>query len=152
MGAGSIRRVRRATPGRWLALGLLAFLGACSSGTDPDVKPTLADVRISGSSSVPLRVVVSTDFVEFIDPQTLERRQILNDADTLTVESLPYTDRIPLTDRGSIIVDVANLTDTPATVRLQVTLDSGQDPYDRQATMSQGGALRYVFSYFSPTL
>ena len=50
------------------------------------------------------------------------------------------------------MVDVSNPSDIPATVRLQVNLDTNQDSYDPEATMSAGGALRYVFSFFSPRL
>ncbi len=95
--------------------------------------------------------MVSTDFVETINDATAERGAIFNTADTTTINTLPYTDVVLLTDQGSIVVDVANPSDTPATVRLQVNLDTGQSPYDRTAIMSEGGALRFVFSFFSPT-
>lgn len=131
---------------------LLAGVAACSSSTDPAVKPTRATIEVTGTVPVPLRLVVSRDFVEFVDPTTLERRQSLNQADTLSLTTLPYVQEIELNDSGDLFVELANPSETPATARLRVELDSGQDPYDREATMSEGGALRYVFSFFSPTL
>ena len=90
--------------------------------------------------------------VDVIDPVEGTRRQSFNSADTLVLTSLPYTTTIQLTELASIVVEVSNPAVTPATVRLRVEVDSGQQPYDREAIMSEGGALRYVFSYFSPQL
>lgn len=134
----------------WGVLLLLAT-AACSTTTDPDVKPSRADVTISGSSTVPLRLIVSTDFYETINQLTGERGQVFNSSDTLTVETLPHVMSVQLSDLGSVVVDVSNPSETEATVRLQVAMDSGQTPYDQTAIMSQGGALRFVFSYYSPT-
>lgn len=125
---------------------------ACSTGTGPDVKPTRADVSVTGDSPVPLRLIVSTDFVETLNTETLERSQIFNSADTTFIQTLPYSRSVQLTDLGSIVVDLSNPDTLVADVRLRVDLDSGRSGYDRSATMSQGGALRYVFSYFSPVL
>ncbi len=75
---------------------------------------------------------------------------MFNDADTTYITALPYTQTVALTDLGSIVVDVSNPSDVPATVRLVVELDSRQSPYDREAQMSEGGALRYVFNFLSP--
>jgi len=135
----------------WGVLLVLAAVVGCSTTTDPDLKPTRADITISGSSTVPLRLVVSTDFYETINQLTGERGQVFNSADTLTVETLPYVSSVQLSDLGSVVVDVSNPSETEATVRLQVAMDSGQSPYDQTAIMSQGGALRFVFSYYSPT-
>ncbi|HSG47197.1 MAG TPA: hypothetical protein VLA43_05190 [Longimicrobiales bacterium] len=137
---------------RVLGVALLATAAAgCSTSTDPDLKPTRADITISGSTTVPLRLIVSTDFYETINQLTGERGQVFNSADTLTVETLPYVSSVQLSDLGSVVVDLSNPSDTEATVRLQVAMDSGQSPYDQTAIMSQGGALRFVFSYYSPT-
>lgn len=128
----------------------VSVLTACSSSTDPDVKPTRADITVTGSSTVPLQLVVSTDFVELFDQVNQERQVSLTTADTITIETLPYDSRVQLTDLGKIYVDLSNPSDIEATVRLRVEVDSGQDPYDRQAIMSEGGALRFVFSFFEP--
>lgn len=131
--------------------GAMVALAACDTSTDPDVKPTRADVTVTGSTTVPLRLIVSTDFDEFFDQASGARGQSFNSADTLTITTLPYQNTVPLSDLGKVVVDLSNPSDVEATVRLRVEMDSGQEPYDRQAIMSQGGALRFVFSFFSPT-
>lgn len=130
---------------------LMAGLTGCSTTTEPDLKPQRADITVSGSSTVPLRLIISTDFYETINELTGTRGQVFNSADTLTLESLPYRSSVQLTDQGSIVVDLSNESETEASVRLQVAMDSGQQPYDQSAIMSLGGALRFVFSYYSPT-
>ena len=125
-------------------------LAGCSG--ESELKPTRANITVTGQSTVPLRLIVSTEFIETIDDVTFERGQSFLSADTITLSTLPYNDVVFLTDDASIVVDVSNASDTPATVRLQVNLDTNQSPYDQEATMSQGGAQRYVFSFFSPRL
>lgn len=137
---------------RGLALTLAVASAACSTGTNPDVKPTRADISLSGSTTVPLQLVVSTDFFETWDPVNAVRAQVFNHADTFLITSLPYDRVVQLNESGSVVVDVSNPSVTEATVRLRVELDSGQPPYDQTGVMSEGGALRFVFSYFSPTL
>jgi hypothetical protein len=135
-----------------VAVGAMMAFAACDSSTDPDLRPTRADITVTGSTTVPLRLVVSTDFDEFFDPVTGERGQSFNTADTLTLTTLPYQNTVDVSALGKVVVDLSNPSDVEATVRLRVEMDSGQDPYDREAIMSQGGALRFVFSFFSPTL
>ena len=136
----------------WIIVSAVTSVALVACGSESDLKPTRADVLVTGESSVPLRIIVSTDFIETIDQVTFERGQSFLDADTVFIQSLPYQDAIALTEDASIVVDVSNPSDIPATVRLQVNLDTNQDSYDREATMSEGGALRYVFSFFSPRL
>lgn len=144
---GLSRRARQVT----LAVGLVPFaLSACSTTTEPDFKPTSADISVSGTSSVPLRLIVSTDFSETFDPEEFVREQIFNSADTILISSLPYEETVHLTDIASIVVDLSNPSATPATVRLIVQLDGGQTPYDQEAIMSEGGSLRYVFNWLAP--
>jgi hypothetical protein len=128
----------------------LVAVAACSTSTSPDTKPTSAEIRVTGTAPDSLRLIVSTDFFETIDQVDGTRGQVFNSADTSYITTLPYTETVALTDLGSIVVDVSNPSDVPATVRLMVEVDSGQNPYDREATMSEGGALRYVFNFFSP--
>lgn len=154
MSATSRRRRSGASPSKLVARGLAALLvaagAACNSSTDPEVKPSQAEIRITGTATEPLRLVVSTDFVETINQGTGTRAQVFNTADTVMITSLPYTETVTLTDLGSVVVDLSNQTDVVATVRLFVELDGGQPPYEQEAMMSAGGALRYVFAYFSP--
>jgi len=132
------------------AASCLVVAAACSTSTSPDIKPTTAEITITGTAAAPLRLIVSTDFFETFNTTTGERGQVFNTADTFFVSTLPHEQTVSLTDLGSVVVDVSNPADDPATVRLFVELDSGQPPYDREATMSEGGALRYVFNYVSP--
>lgn len=137
----------------WAAVVVAGVVSAaCSNSTGPDVKPTRAEITVTGSSPVPLRLVVSTDFVETINTETGVRSQVFNSADTSFINTLPFSRMVQLTDLGSIVVDLANPDTAVAAIRMRVELDSGQSPYDQSANMSQGGALRYVFNYFSPRL
>ena len=142
-----MRRVRNVL----IALVGMAGTAACSSGTQPDSKPTEAQIRVEGTSTVPLQLLTSRDFFETVNQGTGEIRQVLNTADTVFIETLPYEARVPLTSLGSIYVELANLEDTPANVRLQVDLDNGQG-YDRSATMSEGGALVYAYVFLQTVI
>lgn len=140
---------------RLLAQGLLlgaclATLSACGSTTSPDQRPSEAEIRVTGSSTVPLRLIVSTDFFETINQVDGTRAQVFVTADTLTIEDLPYSDLVTLGDLSSIVVDVSNPDETPATVRVFVELDGGQPPFDQEGIMSQGGSIRYVYNWVSP--
>ena len=103
---------------------------------------------MDGTTPVPLELVVSIDFYEVQDAVTLEVSQVIQSADT-TLITPPYDQTVDLGVGGSVLVKLANHDVTPANVRLRVDLDTGQDPYDRSATMSEGGALRYVFLFLS---
>jgi hypothetical protein len=99
-----------------------------------------------------LRLIVSTDFFETFDPVEGVRDQVFVTADTTLIEALPYSGSVTLSSISSIVVDLSNPDETPATVRLVVELDGNQPPYDREATMSLGGALRYVYNWVAPEL
>lgn len=129
-----------------LALAVLG-LGACSSDNEPDTKPTEAHIRVEGTAPGALELVVSTDFFEDVDDMTGEVFQVFNESDTTSLETLPHTRVVQLTDLGSIVVELTNHLEEPAQVRLRVELDSNQEPFDRTATMSEGGTLRYVFVF-----
>lgn len=123
---------------------------ACSSSsTETDRMPTEASIAVSGSTTVPLRLIISTDFTETLNQATGQRAQVIHAADTINVSTLPWSRDVTLNETASILVDLSNPADVSANVRLQVNLDSGQPPYDQSATMSRGGALRYVFNFFT---
>ncbi len=144
------RSARRLLPQGLLLGACLATLAACGSTTSPDQRPSEAEIRVTGSSTVPLRLIVSTDFFETIDQVDGTRAQVFVTADTLTIEDLPYSDIVTLGDLSSIVVDVSNSDETPATVRVFVELDGGQPPFDQEGIMSQGGSIRYVYNWISP--
>ena len=123
---------------------------ACSSSsTETDRMPTQAAIAVSGSTTVPLRLIISTDFTETLNQATGQRAQVIHAADTINVSTLPWSRDVTLNETASILVDLSNPADESANVRLQVNLDSGQPPYDQSATMSRGGSLRYVFNFFT---
>lgn len=123
--------------------------GACSSGTSPEEKPTQARIQVEGTAPAPLRLVVSTDFFEtFVEGEVV---QVIRQADTSFIDP-PFDQTVPLTDLGSVLVELTNLEVEPAQVELRVDLDSGQDPYRQSATMSEGGTLRYVFVFLQTVL
>lgn len=129
----------------------MALLSMGCGLTDSDVKPTSARVRAEGTAPGQLQLVVSTDFFEDVNDITFEVFQVIESADTFFID-LPHDETLPLTDLGSVIVALTNHDTVPAQVRLRVDLDSGQDPYDQSATMSEGGTLRYVFSFLEVIL
>jgi hypothetical protein len=101
---------------------------------------------------VPLRLIVSTDFFETVDPLDGSRGQVFVTADTLSIDSLPYNETFVLGALSSVVVDVSNPDETPATVRVEVELNGGQEPFTQEGVMSQGGSIRYVYNWISPQL
>lgn len=132
--------------------GVVATATACGSSTSPPQRPSEATVRLTGETTVPLRLIVSTDFFETLDPLEGTRDQVFVTADTLTIETLPYNETFVLGALSSIVVDVSNPDETPATVRLEVELNGGQQPFEQEGVMSQGGSIRYVYNWISPQL
>lgn len=132
-----------------VALGVLA---ACSTTTSPEQRPSEAQIRVTGNAPGPLRLIVSTDFFETVDPVDGVREQVFVTADTTLIDALPYSGSVTLSSISSIVVDLSNPDETPATVRMVVELDGNQPPYDQEATMSLGGALRYVYNWVAPSL
>lgn len=134
-----------------LAAAAALLAGACSSGTQPDEKPTQAVIRVEGTTPGALRLVVSTDFYERVHPTTGEIIQVLNSSDTLTVSGLPYRHAAPLGSLGSVYVSLSNAAVESAAVRLRVELDNGRG-YDQSATMSEGGTLTYVYVFLQTVI
>lgn len=138
--------------GRRLALlslvAMSGFLAACGSPSEPEEKPSTAQIRVEGTTPVPLQLVVSTDFFQVQDAVTLQISEVVESADT-TFITLPYEDVVDLGVGGSVLVGLTNHDTIPANVRLRVNLDTGQNPYDQAATMSEGGTLRYVFLFLA---
>ena len=138
---------------RGAAVGLaLTVAASCSTTTSPEQRPSEAQIRVTGSSPGPLRLIVSLDFFETFDPVEQIREQVFVTADTTMIDALPYSGSVTLSALSSIVVDVSNPDEEPATVRVVVELDGNQPPYDQEATMSLGGALRYVYNWVAPAL
>jgi len=123
---------------------ILAGGAACSSGTAPNERPTEARVEVLGSAPSPLELVTVTEFFEAVENGEIVQVPIL--ADTFAVTP-PFERTVALTELGSIVVELTNYEEEPATVELRVRLDNGAQPYSGSATMSEGGSLRYVFVF-----
>jgi len=126
--------------------GVIILVGgaACSSGTAPEERPTEARIEVLGSAPSPLELVTVTEFFESVEEGEVVQIPIVSD--TLAVTP-PFERTVALTDLGSIVVELTNYEEEPATVELRVRLDNGADPYSGSATMSEGGSLRYVFVF-----
>ncbi len=125
------------------AAAALVALAACSLGTDAPDKPTSARVRVEGTTPHPLLLVTATDFYEQIDPSSGATTAVANRADTTEI-ALPFESTIDLTATGSVYVELRNLLEPVASVRLRVELDNGKG-YDRSATLSDDAALIYYY-------
>lgn len=131
---------------RTVLLTALLVTAACSSGLEPEERPSSARIRAEGTAPGQLELIVSTQFYAVEDAVTLEVSHIVESADTFLID-LPYENTVDVSSTGSVYVNLANPDSVPANVRLRVNLDSGQQAYDQTATMSEGGALRYVFLF-----
>ena len=152
MNGHSVRKLQSAR--RWAAAFVLTSMvgaTACSTGGEPDVKPTTARIQVEGSTPAPLQLVISTDFYEILDDVNFEILQVVRQADTLFID-LPFDQTFSLTSEGNLLVALTNHEAVPAQIRMRVELDSGQDPFDQNATMSEGGTLRYVFTFLETVL
>ncbi len=125
----------------WIPAALV--LAACSTGLDADDVPTTARVRVDGAAPDELTLVVSTNFFEQINLETLERSAVLQEADTLAL-SLPYDAYWPLNDLASVYVELLYVPTSTASVTLRVNLDNGE-AFEQAATLSDNARLIYYW-------
>lgn len=118
----------------------------CSLTGGPDDKPSEARVRVEGSSPHPLSLIVATNFYEQLNLETGARSVVLVSSDTSEI-SLPHDRAVDLGETGSVYVELLNPLVATATVRMRVDLDSGQNPYDQSATLSDRASLIYYFLF-----
>lgn len=129
-----------------LVAAVLVPLGACNSllGTS-ERQPNEARVVVTGSSAVPLRLVLSTNFTAELNAETGNW-----DVNLLTFEThdleLPIEQTVQLnTDR--FFARLVNLSDeVVATVHMQVLFD-GRLAYNQQATL-QDARLEFIHVFF----
>jgi hypothetical protein len=134
------RRIARAGA----TLALVLALGACDSilGTS-DGLPANAFIDVTGSSAVPMRVVMSNNFFASWDAQNGRYNIDLIAADTLTFD-VPLSHTFPLNRAPGFYVVLANTdTETTANVRLRVRMDR-TTVFDQQAAM-RDARLEYVY-------
>jgi hypothetical protein len=118
-------------------------LAACNLGTNLDDIPTTARVRVAGAAPDEIKLIVSTDFFEQLNLETLERRAVLQTSDTLTL-TLPYDQTWDLTELASVYVELLYEPTSTASVTMRVNLDNGES-YEQAATMSTGAQLIYYW-------
>lgn len=133
-------QVRRVLAGAML----LSPLG-CSEILDSSIEtPEEAMVTITGSSPVPLQLILSSRFIGIWNPDEGKYDVSLNAADTVQVASLPISRTHPMNETGVFFVRLTNpdLVET-ATIELRVRID-GREVYSQAATM-RDASLEYVF-------
>jgi hypothetical protein len=125
---------------------LAVSTAACDSLLDTSQDyAELAHVRITGSSAVPLTLVLSNDFIRNVN-ELGETSIILVTADTQVVD-LPVDATLPLGDGLRILARLINPdTAVTATIHMRVFLDD-DEVYNQQATM-RDASLEYYFTYF----
>jgi hypothetical protein len=136
---------QRARRMRLCALALLLPVAGCSEILDSSREaPDEAEVTVSGTSAVPLRLIVSARFIGIWNPEEGEWDVTLNLADTIQVSTLPVTRRQELNETGVFFVRLTNpdLEET-ATVHMRVRID-GREVYSQAATM-RDASLEYVY-------
>ncbi|MGH7503680.1 MAG: hypothetical protein ACREL7_18295 [Longimicrobiales bacterium] len=129
-----------------LALILTGSTAACDSllDTTPDYAE-FAHVRVTGSSDVPLKLVLSNNFTALPDDDG-EIVVSLIDADTQVID-LPIDESYPLGEGLRILARLINPdTAVTATIHMRVFLDD-DEVYSQQATM-RDASLEYYFAYF----
>ena len=140
---------QRARPGGALAavaMILVASTTACDSLLDTSQDyAELAHVRVTGSSAVPLKLVLSNDFIRNVNDQGQVTVSLVT-ADTQVV-SLPIDASMPLGNNLRILARLINAdTAVTATIHMRVFLDD-EEVYSQQATM-RDASLEYYFTYF----
>ncbi len=112
---------------------------------EPDEGAERAVVSIVGSSSVPLALLTSTDFVVVLDPETSSTDVELNSSDTSSVASLPFNQTYGISLNDRFFVRLSNPdTTVVASVRMSVSID-GQDLYDASGEITGERWLEFVY-------
>lgn len=129
---------------------LITILTASTAGCDSLLDTSqdyadLAHVRITGSSAVPLTLVLSNDFIRNVNDQGQTTITLVS-ADTQVV-TLPVDATKPLGNQLRILARLINPdTAVTATIHMRVFLDD-DEVYNQQATM-RDASLEYYFTYF----
>jgi hypothetical protein len=129
-----------------VAMILVASTTACDSLLDTSQDyADVAYVRVTGTSSVPLKLVLSNNFVRNINDQGQTTVSLVT-ADTQIV-TLPIDAWMPLGNNLRILARLINAdTAVTATIHMRVFLDD-EEVYNQQATM-RDASLEYYFTYF----
>jgi len=108
---------------------------------------TDAQVLVTGTSPIPLTLVLSNDYTRILDAQTGEMVTTLIRADTLYLD-LPIDRVYPFGEGARILVRLINPDSTvTADVHMRVLLDRKEEVYNQRATM-RNATLEYIFAYY----
>ena len=128
-----------------LLAGLAGAAAGCSEILDSSINvPEEAEVTVTGSSPVPLRLVMSSRFLGIWNAEEGKYDVMLNAADTVTVTSLPITRTHPLNETGVFFVRLTNPDlEQTASIEMRVRID-GREVYSQSANM-RDASLEYVY-------
>jgi len=121
---------------------------ACDSLLDTSQEfATSAQVIVTGTSAVPLDIIMSNDFNASQDPVSGDVSVSLFAADTLS-RDVPIDETYPITDRLRFFVRLINPSeDETAVVNMRVLLDGKDEVYNVNVSLKDA-SIQYIFSYF----
>jgi hypothetical protein len=127
------------------ALPFVMIAGGCGI-VDNEEPGDTAEITISGTTPVPLELIMSNNFFQLFDQQTSEIVLALVDADTVGLDDLPYTENYALDGSRRFFLRLINTDSVVASVRIQVRI-SGVDPYD-VTTILNASQHEYLYGAF----
>ncbi len=137
-------RRRWRSPSNTLLPLLLIGASGCGLLETEDRGAEEAVVDITGDTPVPLQLITSDAFVVALDPETLLETVQFARADTITLDSLPFSNPYAIAAFDRFLIRLSNPDSAVASVRMTVTVD-GSVEYDQPATISEGGSLEFRF-------
>lgn len=137
-------RIRRASTSLIVASALLVG-AACSSILDTSRGiPERAEVTVTGTSPVPLRLLMSNRFTATLIPETGQWAVSLLSSDTATLTSLPATRSMPFNEYGVFFVRLIQ-SDIEATADVEMTVRiDGDQVYLQRATLTDA-SIEYLW-------
>jgi len=131
-------------------LALISLAGACT-GISDGAPPSQARIVVEASPENPLRLIVSTDFVMVTDEVDGGTYAAFRSADTVAISG-DYEATYSLSvDEPRLTALLGNYYDPVELGRLRIFLD-GEEVYDIQANLANGGFLQYIYRYSEPTI
>lgn len=102
-----------------------------------------ASVTISGDSTVPLRLVMSNNFIQVFNSQSSEITVSLLGSDTVEINDLPYTVDYGMAGNLRFFLRLINPDTIAVNVRIQVRIDN-VEPYDVTTSLT---ASQHEYTY-----
>ena len=135
-----------------IALSVLLTAAIAGTGCDSLLDTTQdfatsAKVIVTGTSAIPLGIIMSNDFNASQDPVTGDVTVSLFAADTLS-RDVPIDETYPITDRLRFFVRLINPSaDETAVVNVRVLLDGTEEVYNVNVSLTDA-SIQYIFSYY----